>query len=141
MLRGDARTDTGDAGSVSFAVNPGGAGGFRSANLCDLKRSELGGNSAFCPVLYLPPPGGIPIGSQPPITGTYSGSGVFASSAAQPRSPLPQVPQASAGQSQRQAASHLARQRSAEEAQASPRADSQDPAKTGAPVLKAIVLK
>ena len=86
-------------GSVSFAVNPGGSGGFKGVNVCLLKASELGGNSAFCSVDYTPPAEGIPIGSQPPITGTYSGNSTFASSNAQPRSPLPQVPQASAQQS------------------------------------------
>ena len=83
-------------GPVSFAVDPGGSGGFRGANLCILKTSELGGNSSFCAVIYWPPPGGVPIGSQPPITATYPGSSVFASSTARPRSALPQIPQASA---------------------------------------------
>ena len=85
------------SGSVSFAVNPGGSGGFRGSNVCNLKASELGSNSSFCSIIYLAvPPGSIPIGSQPPITGTYSGDNVFASNSAQPRSPLPSVPQVSA---------------------------------------------
>jgi len=85
------------SGSVSFVVNPGGSGGFRGSSTCSLKASELGSNSSFCSIIYLAvPPGSIPIGSQPPITGTYSGDNVFASNTAQPRSPLPNVPQVSA---------------------------------------------
>ncbi len=85
------------SGSVSFAVNPGGSGGFRGSNVCNLKASELASNSSFCSIIYLAvPPGSIPIGSQPPITGTYSGDNVFASNTAEPRSPLPDVPQVNA---------------------------------------------
>jgi hypothetical protein len=85
------------SGSVSFVVNPGGSGGFRGSNVCNLKASQLGANSSFCSIIYLAvPPGSIPIGTQPPITGTYSSDNVFASNKAQPRSPLPSVPQVSA---------------------------------------------
>jgi len=87
------------SGIVSFAVNPGGGGGFRGFDTCSLKPSELTGNSAFCSVTYWPPPEGIPIGAQPPITGSYLGDSTFAPSSAQPSAALPQVPQASAQQS------------------------------------------
>lgn len=87
------------SGVVSFTVNPGGGGGFRGANACSLKASEIGGNSAFCSVRYWPPAEGIPIGSQPPISGSYPGNSTFGPSSAQPSSPLPQIPQASAQQS------------------------------------------
>lgn len=70
--------------------------GFAAPARATSNAQNWAGNSSFCSVIYVPPPAGIPIGSQPPITGTYSGDGVFASSSAQPRSPLPRVPQASA---------------------------------------------
>ncbi len=87
------------SGIVSFTVNPGGGGGFRGFDTCSLKPSELGGNSAFCSVSYWPPAEGIPIGAQPPITGSYLGDSTFAPSSAQPSAALPQIPQASAQQS------------------------------------------
>jgi hypothetical protein len=72
-------------GSVQFAVNAGGGGGFQGSSTCDLVPSQTGGPDAFCSVNYVPPTGGIAIGSQPPITATYSGSSVFASSSGQPQ--------------------------------------------------------
>jgi hypothetical protein len=72
-------------GSVQFAINPGGGGGFQGSSTCDLTPSQTGAASAFCSVNYVPPAGGIAIGSQPPITATYSGSSVFASSSGQPQ--------------------------------------------------------
>jgi hypothetical protein len=72
-------------GSVQFVVNPGGGGGFQGSSTCDLAPSQTGAASAFCSVNYVPPAGGIAIGSQPPITATYSGSSVFASSSGQPQ--------------------------------------------------------
>lgn len=87
------------SGVVTFTVNPGAGGGFRGVNACSLKASEIGGNTAFCSVKYWPPAEGIPIGAQPPITGTYPGNSTFGASSAQPSSPLPQIPQASAQQS------------------------------------------
>jgi hypothetical protein len=72
-------------GSVQFAVNAGGGGGFQGSSACGLAPSQTGGPDAFCSVNYVPPAGGIAIGSQPPITATYSGSSVFASSSGQPQ--------------------------------------------------------
>lgn len=85
-------------GSVSFTVDTGGSGGFPASHSCNLVHSETGGNTSFCAVDYAPPASGTPIGFQPPITATYSGSSVFAASSAHPQSALPLVRGASASQ-------------------------------------------
>jgi hypothetical protein len=81
---GNAQSQT-PSGTVSFSINPGGGGGFRGSGSCTLAPSQSGPTS-FCAVNYVPPAGGVPIGSQPPLTASYSGDSVFAPSSAQPQS-------------------------------------------------------
>ncbi len=71
-------------GTVTFTVNSGGGGGFENPT-CQLQPSQSG-QTAFCDEDYTPPPGGIPVGEQPPITATYSGDATFTGSSAQPES-------------------------------------------------------
>jgi hypothetical protein len=71
-------------GTVSFTVNPGGGGGIRGSSTCALAASQTAGASSFCAVSYIPPSTGLPIGSQPPITATYSGDNTFSSVAGKP---------------------------------------------------------
>lgn len=75
-------------GTVSFVINPGGKGGFRGSSSCVLAPSQTGGASSFCAITYIPPPGGLPIGSQPPITANYSGDGTFSPISGAPSGPL-----------------------------------------------------
>lgn len=81
---GQSPADT-PTGKVAFAINPGGGGGFQGLSSCTLVPSQTGGPTSFCSVNYLPPTGGVPIGSQPPVTATYSGDKIFASSNGQPQ--------------------------------------------------------
>jgi hypothetical protein len=71
-------------GTVGFAINPGGGGGILGSHTCTLVPSQTGGASSFCAIEYVPPASGIALGSQPPLTATYSGSGVFQSASTQP---------------------------------------------------------
>ncbi|MGH2874514.1 MAG: hypothetical protein ACRDL5_18900, partial [Solirubrobacteraceae bacterium] len=70
-------------GTVSFSVNAGAGGGFAQA-VCTLAPSQSGPTS-YCSENYEPPAGGIPTGSQPAITATYSGDPTFGPSSAQPQ--------------------------------------------------------
>ncbi|MGH2857024.1 MAG: hypothetical protein ACRDMJ_06020, partial [Solirubrobacteraceae bacterium] len=58
-------------------------GGFPQAT-CTLVPSQSGPTS-YCSQNYDPPAGGIPTGSQPAITATYSGDATFGPSSAQPQ--------------------------------------------------------
>jgi hypothetical protein len=71
-------------GTVAFAINPGGGGGILGSHTCTLVPSQTGGASSFCAIEYVPPASGIALGSQPPLTATYSGSSVFQSASTQP---------------------------------------------------------
>jgi hypothetical protein len=71
-------------GTVGFAINPGGGGGILGSHTCTLVPSQTGGASSFCAIEYVPPASGIALGSQPPLTATYSGSSVFQSASTQP---------------------------------------------------------
>ena len=75
-------------GTVAFSLKPGGGGAFQGASTCTLAPSQSGGASSFCSVNYLPPAGGIPVGSQPPIIGTYSGDTNFGPSSAAATGPV-----------------------------------------------------
>jgi hypothetical protein len=85
---GDAR-DTSPAqpptGTVDFALDAG-AGGSLGAPSCQLMPSQTGGSTSFCSVNYTPPAGGIPVGSQPPLSATYTGDGTFMPSTGRPMS-------------------------------------------------------
>ncbi len=78
-----AETPGTPTGTVTFSINPGGGGGLVS-NMCTLTPSQSGPTS-FCDVHYVPPAGGILIGSQPPISATYSGDSTFAGSSGSPQ--------------------------------------------------------
>ena len=71
-------------GTVAFTINPGGGGGFQGSSTCQLAPSQTGGPVGFCAVNYVPPAGGIPVGSQPPVTATYSGDSQFGISSGNP---------------------------------------------------------
>jgi hypothetical protein len=64
-------------GTVEFTINPGGGGAILGSKTCTLAPSQTGGASSFCAIDYLPPTGGIAIGSQPPLIASYSGSSIF----------------------------------------------------------------
>ena len=81
---GQSTADT-PTGTVAFALNPGAAGGFQGSSTCTLAPSQTGGPVGFCSVDYVPPTGGIPVGSQPPVTAAYTGDGVFGASSGQPQ--------------------------------------------------------
>jgi hypothetical protein len=76
------------SGTVAFAVSAGARGGFAGSSTCTLAPSSTGGASSFCSVDYVPPVSGVPVGSQPPITATYSGSSVFKGGSATPQGPV-----------------------------------------------------
>ena len=75
-------------GTVAFAVNPGGGGSIYGPKSCTLAASQSGGASSFCAVDYLPPAVGIPLGSEPPLTATYSGDSAFAMTSGQPKNSI-----------------------------------------------------
>jgi hypothetical protein len=75
-------------GTVSFAVNAGGSGAILGTKTCTLAPSQTGGASSFCAIEYIPPTGGLELGSQPPITASYSGSSAFAKASTQPSDQL-----------------------------------------------------
>jgi hypothetical protein len=75
-------------GTVSFAVNSGGAGAIFGTKTCTLAASQTGGASSFCSIQYVPPSGGLEIGVQPPITASYSGSSDFAKASTGPSDQL-----------------------------------------------------
>lgn len=79
---GPAHTPT---GTVSFALDAGVGGSFAGPS-CELAPSQTGGSTAFCTTEYTPPPGGIPIGSQPAFTATYGGDDTLSSSSGRPTS-------------------------------------------------------
>jgi hypothetical protein len=68
-------------GSVTFTVNRGETGGFPQGATCTLAPSQDGGGTSFCSVNYSPP---AALGTEPPITATYSGDTNFASSSGSP---------------------------------------------------------
>jgi hypothetical protein len=84
---GDATPQT-PTGTVSFAINSGGGGGFQGSSTCTLAPSQSGPTS-YCSVDWVAPTGGIAVGSQPPLTATYSGNSVFGTSSAQPSGAAP----------------------------------------------------
>ena len=69
-------------GSVAFTQDPGSNGGFPYGSTCTLQPSQSG-PTAYCTVTYV---GAFdqPPGTQPPITGTFSGDATFASSSGRP---------------------------------------------------------
>jgi hypothetical protein len=72
-------------GTVTFAITSGGGGAFQGSNVCTLAPSQSGPTS-YCSVNYVPSaPGAIPVGSQPPITASYSGDTTFAPTAGAPQ--------------------------------------------------------
>lgn len=75
-------------GTVTFAINPGGGGALQGPGTCTLMPSQTGGASSFCSVSYVAPAGGIPIGSQPPLTAKYSGDANFAPATGVPQNPI-----------------------------------------------------
>jgi hypothetical protein len=77
-------------GTVSFAVNAGGAGAILGTKTCTLAPSQTGGASSFCSIEYVPPSGGLEIGTQPPITASYSGSSAFGKASTGPSDQLVQ---------------------------------------------------
>ena len=80
---GQQTADT-PTGTVAFAINAGGTGGFQGSSACALLPSQTGGPTSYCSVNYVPPSGGLALGAQPPITATYSGDKTFAPSSGQP---------------------------------------------------------
>lgn len=80
---GQQTADT-PTGTVAFAINAGGTGGFQGSSACSLLPSQTGGPTSYCSVNYVPPSGGLALGAQPPITATYSGDKTFAPSSGQP---------------------------------------------------------
>ncbi len=81
------------SGTVTFAVEPGGGGGFVGSNACTLTPSQTGGASSFCAVEYKPrAQEAIPLGAQPPIVASYGGDVNFSAIAGKPSGPAARMP-------------------------------------------------
>lgn len=84
-------------GTVSFALDAGAGGGLEQSS-CTLALSQTGGDTAMCSVLYRPPAGGVPIGSEPSLTASYGGDTTFMPSSGRPIGLGPQNAQAATAQ-------------------------------------------
>jgi hypothetical protein len=71
-------------GSVTFAVDPGAAGGFAQGATCTLQPSQSG-PTAFCAVTFFPGAAGVTPGTAPPLSATYSGDATFGPSTGSPQ--------------------------------------------------------
>lgn len=71
-------------GTVAVTVDPGGPGAV--AGGCTLVPSGTGGPTSFCGVTYNTGGVTIPVGTQPPLTATYSGDDAFDPSTGRPTS-------------------------------------------------------
>jgi len=86
------------SGNVDFALDAGADGAFPQGQTCMLAPSQSG-PTAFCSVTYQPGPRGVPAGTQPSLSATYTGDSNFQSSTGQPENQSVERPEPASSES------------------------------------------